>query len=179
VTTPRRALLTLATTLLLAAAPAPPPPQEAGDAIQPEPMQEAVLAASYAYFKAKDAGDYTAAYRQLDADMQSYVTPDLFRTQAKQFADGAGAPAGRRVVKLTWYRDPAEAKRPGLYVAADYTGQFANLYMICGYLMWRQQPDGSFRIVREEQNFVDKETAHLMPPERLDPLPRQLGCVTG
>ena len=165
--------------LLALAAATPPPPEETGDAVPAEPLRKTVLAASYAYLRAKDAGDYAAAYTRIDATMRDYLTPDLYRQQAATFNAGAGKVVARRITRLTWERDPVEAKQPGLYVAADFVSRFANLDLHCGYIMWRQAEDGGFRIVREEQSFVDKDTIRQMPPERRRPLPQQLGCVGG
>lgn len=169
----RVACILAAAASLIAAA----PPEQAGDAIPAAPLQQAALDASYAYLAAKDRGDYAAAYRSIDADMRAYLTPDLYREETAKFNAGAGAPEGRRVVRLTWYRDPPEAKRPGLYVAADFVSRFSGLALHCGYLMWRVDGKDSFRLVREEQNFLDAATAKQMPPERFSAVPRQLGCL--
>lgn len=172
---PSRWLAVLPALLLLAAAPAPLP-EEAGDAIPAKALQRAAVQASYAYFAAKDRGDYAAAYALIDADMRSYLTPDLYRSEGQRFNASAGKVIERRVVRLTWERDPPEAKRPGLYVAADFVSRFPNIYLHCGYLMWRQQPDGGFKLVREEQDFLDKASARNMPPEQLSVIPAKLGC---
>lgn len=170
----RPALLAL---LLLGATPAPAPlPEQAGDAIPAEALQHEAMRVSQAYFAAKDRGDYKAAYALIDADMRSYLSFDLYRAEAKRFNRQAGKAIERRVVRLTWERDPPAARRPGLYVAADFVSRFADIRLHCGYLMWRQQPDGAFRLVREEQNFLDEAAARRMPPEQLSAMPARLGC---
>ena len=169
--------LLLAAPTAAAAPPAVPLPEEAGDAIPDPATQREVRDASYAYFAAKDAGRYDAAYAFFAPSVRAYLTPELFRSQTAQFNAAAGGKGERRVVKLTWERDPPGAPAKGLYVAADFVARFPNLRLHCGYLMWHRQPDGAFRIVREEQSFLDEATARQMTPERLRPLPAQFGCV--
>lgn len=151
-------------------------PQQAGDAVPDEATQRRVTEASYAYFAARDGGRYDDAYAAFAASVRAYLTPDLYRSQTAAFNAAAGSGGERRIVLLTWERDPAGAPVPGLYVAADFVARFPNLRLHCGYLMWHRETDGTFRIVREEQSFLDEATARQMTPERLRPLPAQFGC---
>lgn len=162
--------------LLLAAAVAALPPQ-AGDAIPDEATQRAALDQTRAYFDAKDGGQYDRAYALIAPSMRSYLTRDLYASESARFNAEAGRAEERRVMRLTWYRDPPDAPAPGLYVAADYRSRFPNIYLHCGYLMWHREPDGRFRLVREEQSFIDKGMAARTPPEQLQGLERQFGCV--
>jgi hypothetical protein len=169
--------LFLAVPALAATAPSAPLPEQAGDAIPDVAVQRAVRDASYAFFAAKDAGRDDVAYAFFAASVRTYLSADLFRSQTDAFNAMAGRGGERRVVRLTWERDPPDAPAPGLYVAADFVARFPNLRLHCGYLMWHREADGRFRIVREEQSFIDEATARQMVPERLRPLPAQFGCV--
>ena len=158
------------------AAPPLPPAEQAGDAIPDAKLQRQLLERSYAYFAAKDGGRYEAAYAAFAASVRAYLTLDLYSAQSAAFNAAAGNGGERRIVRLTWERDPPDAPAPGLYVAADFVSRFPNLRLHCGYLMWHREADGAFRIVREEQSFLEEATARAMTPERLRPLPRQFGC---
>ncbi|TVV70112.1 DUF4019 domain-containing protein [Sphingomonas solaris] len=160
----------------LAGAAPHPLPQQAGDAVPDAATQRAVLAASYGYFADKDAGRYPAAYGRFAASVRAYLTPGLYATEAANFNAAAGKVGERRIVVLDWAQDPPEAPAPGLYVSADFVARFANLRLHCGYLMWHREADGVFRIVREEQSFLDEQAASAMTPERLRTLPRKFGC---
>lgn len=140
-------------------------------------VEQEVSKASYEYFRLKDGGDYGAAYALFAPSVKTYLTRDLYTSQSSQFNVEAGKAEERRVVKLTVYHDPPDAPAPGLYVAADFVARFPNIYLHCGYLMWHREKDGKFRLVREEQSFIDKGTAKQMAPERLTPLPKQFGCA--
>lgn len=166
----------LLTSVIGVAAPLRPLPAEEGDAIPDAALQRRVTDASYAYFSDKDAGRYDAAYTRFAASVRTYLTLELYRSEAANFNITAGGKGERRIVRLTWERDPADAPTPGLYVAADFVSRFPNLRLHCGYLMWRQETDGTFRIVREEQSFLDEQAARAMTPERLATLPQKFGC---
>lgn len=153
-----------------------PLPPQVGDAPE-EAVQREILALSYRYFAARDGGRYDEAYALIAPSMRAYLSAPFYRSQVEPFNQGAGAVSGRLVTRLSWYRDPPDAPAPGLYVAADFVSRFANLYLHCGYLMWHRAPAGEWRIVREEQSFVDTRTADQMTPENRNPLPRQMGCV--
>ena len=82
------------------------------------------------------------------------------------FNSKAGAVRERNITRITWYKDPPNAA-PGVYAAADFSSQFENTAVHCGYVVWREQPDGSFLLVREEEGFLEKATeAKLKPEER-------------
>lgn len=160
--------------LLVAVAALPP---QAGDAIPDEATQRAAFEQSQAYFRAKDGGQYDRAYALIAPSMQSYLKPDLYAAESARFNAEAGKAEERRVTRLTWYRDPPDAPAPGLYVAADFRSRFPNIYLHCGYLMWHQEADGRFRLVREEQSFIDKAMADRTPPEQREGLENKFGCV--
>ncbi len=68
-----------------------------------------------------------------------------------------------------------ERQTKGFFAAVDGR-QFANLDTHCGYLVWRTLDDGSFQLVREEQNVIDKATAQKIKPDELARLRTQFGC---
>jgi hypothetical protein len=150
----------------------PPPPDWA-----PSPEdQKAALAATYAFFGAMDRGDYSAAWSRLSEGMKASAPAAEWRRSAEAFNSRAGAVRARRVTEITWYNNPPDAPTPGLYVAADFSAGYEKLDFVCGYLMWRLQPDGSFVLTREEQNVVDKATAKRLASIDREPLRAQMGC---
>lgn len=151
---------------------------EAPDPAMNDKMATAIVEQSKAYLQDKQAGHYDQAYALIAPSMRAYLTPDLFRDGAAKFSADAGKPGQPDFTRFTWYRDPPDAPEPGLYAAVDFTGHYAGLALMCGYLMWHKTPDGSFRLVREEQNYIDKTGAQQMVPERRQKLPELFGCVT-
>ena len=139
--------------------------------------QQAVLAASYRYFAAKDVGRYAEAHAVLSDRLKRRFPLANWMRSAGDFNAQAGPVRGRRVVEITWYKDPEDAPEPGLYVAADFSAEFEKLEFVCGYLMWRVQPDGSFRLAREEQNMAPKRASgRAIAQIDRDPLRSGMGC---
>jgi hypothetical protein len=144
---------------------------------QPSPAdQQAVLAAAYAFFAAKDAGRYPQAWAMLSPGMKEISTATEWQRSAASFNSQAGAVRSRRITEITWYNNPPEAPEPGLYVATDYSADFEKLDFMCGYVMLKLQADGSFAVTREEQNLLDRATAKNLASIDRQPLRVQMGC---
>jgi hypothetical protein len=152
--------------------------REASDPAMTDKMATAIVEQSKTYLKDKQAGRLDRAYALIAPSMRSYLTPELFRDGAAKFSADAGKPGEYDFTRFTWYRDPPDAPEPGLYAAVDFTGHYGDLALMCGYLMWHKLRDGSFKLVREEQNYIDKTGAQQMVPERRQKLPELFGCVT-
>lgn len=136
--------------------------------------REKIVAVSDAYFAAKDEGRYAQAYDFL-ADRLKAMSPfERWQANARSFASRAGRVARRRVVDVSWYANPPETA-PGLYAAADFRADFATLEL-CGYVVWLLRSDGSWRMVREEQNILDHETARGASPDQLARIHGAMGC---
>lgn len=163
--------------LCVGGAPAPVAAAAAPDpAWEPAPAdQQALLAAAYAYFAAKDAGRYGDAYEFLSDRMKADMPIAAWTEAARSFNQAAGRALGRRVVEISWYNHPSDAPEPGIYVAADYSAEFEKLEFVCGYVMWRLLPDGSLRLAREEQNLARKRGRPMHEIDR-KPLRARLGC---
>jgi hypothetical protein len=138
--------------------------------------ERAVRAATLDYLAAKDRGDFDAAYALLGGEMAAMFTTENWRSPRATFNAAAGQPNNREVVRLTWYDDPAGAPIPGRYVAADYRGDYAHAGFYCGYLMWYLQPDGSYRIVREEEGQMPDAIAKKFTAEELASARAQIQC---
>jgi hypothetical protein len=151
---------------------------ETPDSSQNDKMATAIVELSKIFLKDKEARRYDRAYAMLAPSMRAYLTPELFRDDAEKFTAQAGKPGEPEFTRFTWYRDPPDAPEPGLYAAVDFTGHYDDLALMCGYLMWHKLPDGSFKVVREEQNFIDKNGAQQMVPEQRRKLPEMFGCVS-
>lgn len=150
------------------AAPATASPSEA--------QQQAVLDATYRYLAAKDGGRLSDAYAMLSRRSKLSTPEREWIGKARDFNAQAGAVRTRRVTGISWYSNPPNAPEPGLYVAADLNGAFENVEFLCGYVVWKRDDDGRFRLVREEQNFVERRRDADRTPLDRAPLRAQMGC---
>lgn len=138
--------------------------------------ERAIRADTLNYLSAKDRGDFDAAHALLGSEMAAMLTMERWRSPRAAFNAAAGLPNHREVVRLTWYDDPAGAPTPGRYVAADYRGDYAHAGFYCGYVMWHLQPDGTYRIVREEEAQMPDEIAKKFTSEELASARAQVQC---
>lgn len=138
--------------------------------------EQTIRADTLRYLAAKDRGDFDAAYTLVGSELAAMFANGEARASRARFNAAAGLPDHREVVRLTWYDDPAGAPLPGRYVAADYRGDYPHAGFYCGYVVWHLQPDGSFRIVREEEGQMPDEVAKSFSPEQLAAARAQVQC---
>jgi hypothetical protein len=137
-----------------------------------ETDQATVERLTYQYFRAKDFGDYRDAYLLFAPGVIEW---ERWRDLTSQFSLGAGAVRSRHIRKITWYLDPPSVG-PGVFAAVDYFGEFEKLSIQCGYVVWRQQSNNSFVLIREEQNSLNKENAEKMSADELRTVRTKFGC---
>lgn len=127
------------------------------------------------YFEAKDQGRYTGAYGLMAASLKRGISFETWKGKLEAFNAKAGAVEQRTISKITWYHNPPQVE-PGFYAATDFTSKFAEVDLHCGFLAWREQPDGEFVLVREEENFQDKQTQQKLNPDDLEKVRKQFKC---
>ncbi|MEA3013439.1 MAG: hypothetical protein QOD42_1984 [Sphingomonadales bacterium] len=138
--------------------------------------RQAVVDSTLAYLQAKDGGRYDAAWAFLTPGNRQRFPLAAWSEEARAFNASAGAVAERRVTRLTWYDNPPAAGEPGIYAAVDFTSDFANLHFLCGFLIWRRQEDGGWRLAREEQNMVSRAEAPELTAEQRANARRAMHC---
>lgn len=138
-------------------------------------MRAAVENVTRAYFQAWDANRAEDAYAFLSPGQKQHVPLADFERHLGEFNAKAGALRGRHLRAVTWYKDTPQAG-PGLYVAVDYSADFANFALQCGYLVWHEQVDGSFLQVRQEINVIDKDTMSKLDPLAFQKVRAQFRC---
>lgn len=133
-------------------------------------QQRAVLAMTERFFRLKDAGDY----QQVRTFVSEAFPFDHWLAAAEKFNKQSGELRQRTIQRVTWYKDRPDAPLPGVYVAVDFSGQFTNLEIYCGYLVWHEGQDGTFRLTRQEENYWEihpRTTANELEAAR-----KKLGC---
>lgn len=167
--------LTLEQEAECAAAPPPIVPRPTG--WQPGPADmETVLDLTGRYFAARDSGRYRDAWNLLTPSMQEMTPLPDWQAAHKEFNDRAGGGLKRGPVKVTWYDNPVNAPVAGIFVAVDFIGKADKLQIICGYLMWLRQPDGSWRLTREEEGSIEDRPGVTSSPEQLAQAKAAMGC---
>lgn len=156
---------------------APPPILPRPTGWQPGPADmTAVLDLSGRYFAARDSGRYRDAWTLLTPTMQEMSPLPEWQADKKAFNDRAGGGLRREPVKVTWYDNPANAQVAGIFAAVDFVGKSAKLEVICGYLIWLRQADGSWRLMREEEGSIEDAPGVTSTPEQLARNKSAIGC---
>lgn len=127
------------------------------------------------YFEAKDKGRYASAYDLMAASLKQSMSFETWKGKTEAFNGKAGVVKLRSIAKITWYHNPPQVE-PGLYAAVDFTSKFAEVDLHCGFLAWREQPDGKFVLVREEENYLDKQTQQKLKPGEFEKVQQQFNC---
>jgi len=127
------------------------------------PSQSLVLDATRAidrYFSLLDHGEPKRAYEMMNDATKASIPLTAFTEQNERFHAQAGPLLERRLLKFTWFKDPANAPFPGIYAAVDIATRFEKIDRHCGYIVLYQQPSGgAFQVMRAEGNFIDNATA--------------------
>ena len=112
------------------------------------------------YWAARDQGKSEDAYGRLaDINKQNLSFAD-YAAGLNDFNAKAGAVVERRIVKVTWTKDSPQAPLAGVYAALDVAGRFARADRYCGFLiLYQPNSGGPFRVMREEDNVLDNESA--------------------
>ena len=145
-------------------------PQVAPSASQNQRAEAETLA----YFALRDNAKYKEAYAMMSASQRETISFELWSDRVGKFNAQAGALISRKIKKVTWYRDPPGVQ-PGNYAAVDFLGTFKNVPYYCGYVVWRDEPQG-LRLVREETNMIDADMVKVLAPEKLEALVTQFKC---
>jgi hypothetical protein len=127
----------------------------------PSPEQERLAERAVKDFLAAlDGGRFADAYAALsDVNKRSQPFAE-FSSDGAKFNAMAGSVIERRIVKVTWTKDPAQAPAPGVYAAVDLVSRFAQVDRHCGYVSLYHAPTGGpFQVARVEVAYLDNATA--------------------
>lgn len=125
-----------------------------------EALERQAMATLDRFFAALDGGDDRGAYAMMSEINRTHMPFAEFAAENSRFRAQAGALGRRRVLKLTWTKDPAQAPYPGVYAAIDVAAVYANVERQCGYVILYQRPaGGEFSVMRIESAYIDNATA--------------------
>jgi hypothetical protein len=163
------------------AAPAPASSASAAGLVDPNwaataADEQALRSATEAFFEARDAGRFEVAYGFLSPGFGGGETIDAFRSEGLRFNREAGPKIGRRLAAVTWYNNNLGGAPPGIYAAVDFAADYQALHFSCGYVIWRLQPDRSWKLVTVNQAVVSRAAAPGATAEELATIRSRVGC---
>jgi Protein of unknown function (DUF4019) len=112
------------------------------------------------FLAALDGGQTAKAYDFLAEPQRKLETLDAFASRVTKFNAEAGPVKERRIVKVTWTKDPAHAPAAGVYAAVDLVSRFANIDRHCGYVvLYQRDAPAPLQIMRQEDVYMSNEQA--------------------
>jgi hypothetical protein len=152
-------------------------PGHANDSWTPSEQQKLnVNLATQQYFRLSERGDFTAAYAMLSKDLQQTISLERWSIRQAELNARMGEVVGRSIRNITWGQEPVPGGPGKVFAAIDHSGKFRNADIHCGKLFWQQQADGSFKLLREIENSIDKTTQAQMTAEQLAAARKKIRC---
>lgn len=125
-----------------------------------EELEATALQTLARFFSFDDSGNSKEAYSMLNPGTRDILSFDVFEKDRGEFRAQAGKLRQRRIIKVTWTKDPANAPHPGVYAAVDASATFEGIDRQCGYVILYQAPQGGpFSVMRTENNYIDNASA--------------------
>lgn len=140
-----------------------------------EADERAIGDLSVKFLAARDTGDLAAARAFFPAEWPT-AAQATWAAEAVAFRRRAGAGTKQVISRISWFENPAAAPGPGVYAAVDYVRSFEKVNTACGFIVWRRQPDGGWRIDREKLNYLSPEEEARIPRGDLPEARANLGC---
>ena len=126
---------------------------------QPSDEQKAKADALFATYMGHLAGQrYSEAYELQAKAMKRIADFSKWERLERLFRSAVGDNPEFGGFRATWYKDPADAPEPGIYVAYDYNCRYSNANICNGYVVLHSEDGNSFSVMRHERNYIDKES---------------------
>jgi len=145
---------------------------------QKQEIEEDIRKMSIKYLNNLVSGNFDEAYFNVAESLRAFSPKSTWMSKKRNFTSQVGKTIKINISKVSIYDNPANAPRPGIYVAADYYNEFANAPIHCGYLMWFKGDGNFFQIIREESGFITTEQVSQISKEKLPIVKQRLRCVS-
>lgn len=137
--------------------------------------EKAVSALSEQFLEIRRKGDATAAKAMFDPK-SAYADMAAWTRDTGAFNAISGPETKRALTRMSWFENPPSAPSPGVYAAVDYMREFQNVKTACGFIVWRRQPDGGWRIDREQLRYLTPAQEAALSHSALPEARAELGC---
>lgn len=131
---------------------------------------------SYQYLQAKDNAEFETAFKAYSNENASTVEFKTWKYDQLIFNATAGALLDRTFTRISWYESSPDNALPGVFATVDYSSIFSNIDIQCGMLMWHKKVDGNFELIREQNNFLDKEAQSKLSESEIAETKVKFGC---
>ncbi len=130
---------------------------------------------THSYLDWVDTEQFDKAYAMLSEFLQSSSPFKCRKAEQVQFRSKYGAFRAIDIWRVTVYVDPPGAPEPSIYVATDFEGSYESL-LVCGYYVWLEGADNTFRIIRQEVGYLEKTALAQLSDSELKAARSKLLC---
>jgi len=135
-----------------------------------------VMFLSYQYLHAKDNNDANAAFALFAETTKSSIDFKKWKYNLVLFNATAGEKTDSKFTRVSWFEVPSGEPVSGIFATVDYSSVFANINIQCGSLMWHKKDDGSFELMSEQQNYIDKTSQEKLSDSEIVDIKTKFGC---
>jgi hypothetical protein len=129
------------------------------ESAQPVPLHpreaEAVSFAT-AWLDLLDAGKAEESFNLLAPLFKANLTADDWRNSVVERKAQLGKLLSRRLKRVVWYENPANAPLPGTYAAVEFDSDYERTDKHFAYVMLHSQHEEPFRVMRHQSNVLSK-----------------------
>lgn len=109
------------------------------------------------FLSAYDRGESDEAWGLMSPQTQAMLPLVKWRNDRTAFLQTAGKPLAHDIDKVTWYRNPPSAVRPGLYVTFKLRCQYALLQMCAEAVVLYSEKEGSpLTVLRHDRYSIER-----------------------
>ena len=109
-----------------------------------------------------ESGDDKQSFSMLPPIFQQNLTQDTWRESVLDRNAKTGKLISRKLRRVVWYDNPANAPLPGLYAAVEFDSLFENTDKHFQFVILHSQNDEAFKVIRNEADVALKNT----PPKK-------------
>jgi hypothetical protein len=113
------------------------------------------------------------SYELLAKKMKSFTTKQEWITRSESQREAFGGGAGRHIHRITWYPNTDKENEALAYAAFDFSGEFINTTVHCGYVVAALRIDNQYEIVRLEENTIDNLVVKKMSETQITDFKKQ------
>ncbi len=116
---------------------------------------EAVLFAT-AWLDLLEAGKAEESFHLLTPLFRANLTADEWRNSVAERKAQLGQLLSRKLKRVVWYENPANAPLPGTYVAVEFDSDYEHTDKHFQYIMLHSQHGEPFRVMRHQSTVLNK-----------------------
>lgn len=123
---------------------------------QQHPRHDEAVAFATNWLELLEAVDFEGAFSLLSDPFKASTSMEEWQDSLVSTRQRLGELESRRLRRVVWYQDPADAPLPGTYAAVEFDSVYKNLDQHFQYLILHSLSDEPFRVMRHESTEIAK-----------------------